>query len=438
MSIREDLTNNVNKLFNRVSRPSTVKSSPTIVKSYQSLFDRRDKTIPYEVGRSILRDTQVATGAEILKYLLSSKQWILTNTDEEDTRAYDLILEMLSNMDTELGTIVKQMTSAILWGFSVHERLYDVKDGWLIIRDLVPLHIKTLQNHPFVYDDDGELVAIHQQANGINVDIPTNKILLYAYNTFYDEHTGNGLLYDFLPIVEDKENLMDWLMTFAEKNGSPTLYGKTDNPTSRDELLEAFDDVSEGSTGITVGINDEVGVLESSHKGETYFSTLQYKDNQIFRRMFIGNLLMGDNSQTGTYAQSQTQLEFGSMVFDGILEEIANTIQDQIIKPIIEFNFGSQVKAPVISFDKFSNGDMQKLFSILTPLMQNGVVDTENTAVQESIALLFKSEAGVEYVNTEPEMPSENFDYQPPVDGENLTNDILNELDINGFTEQTD
>ena len=231
---------------------------------------------------------------------------------------------------------------------------------------------------------------------------------------------------------------MDWLMTFAEKNGSPTLYGKTDNPVSRDEMLDAFDDVSEGTTGIAIGLNDDIGVLESSHKGEAYFSTLQYKDNQIFRRMFIGNLLMGDNSQTGTYAQSQTQLEFGNMVFDGILEEIANVFQDQIIKPIVEFNFGKGALAPVISFDKFTKGDMQKLFSILTPLMQNGVVDSENTAVQESIALLFKAEAGVEYANTEPSLPEEDFGYQIPVDSENLTNNILDELDTDGLTGETD
>ena len=63
--------------------------------------------------------------------------------------------------------------------------------------------------------------------------------------------------------------------------------------------------------------------------------------------------------------------------------------------------------------------------------MQNGVVDSENTAVQESLALLFKSEAGVEYVNEEPEMPDENFGYQEPItsEGENLTNTILNDLD---------
>ena len=424
----------INDLFNRVSHTSNVKSSNVRYNGYTSLFQRNDNTVPYKVGKAILRDTQVSTGFEIIKYLLSSKQWILTNPNDEDTTIYDFVNEMLKDMDTELNTIVKQMTSAMMWGFNVHEIIYDVEDGRLVVKDLVPIHIKTLQNHPFVYDDDGELVAIHQQYQGGDVEIPINKVLLYSYNSPYDEHQGQGLLYDFLPIVEDKENLMDWLMTFAEKNGSPTLYGKTNNPTSRDEMLTAFEDISDGTTGMVLGVEDEVGVLESTHKGETFLSTLQYKDNQIFRRLFIGNLLLGDNSQTGTYAQSQTQLDFTTRVYDGILEEIANTIQEQLINPIVAFNYGTNVKAPIISFDKFSSGDMQKLFNILTPLMNNGVVDTENTAVQESIALLFKSEAGVEYVNDEPVLPFEDYGYQEtPIDSENLTDNIISDLD--GLTE---
>ena len=421
----------INDLFNRVSRTSNVKSVVTKYTPYTSLFNRNHNNVSYNVGRSILRDTQVSTGFEILKYLLSSKQWILTDPNEDDSTIYEFINEMLKGMNTELNTVVKQMCSAVMWGFNVHEIIYDVLEGRLICKDLVPIHIKTLQNQPFVYDEDGELVAIHQQYQGGDVEIPINKVLLYSYNNPYDEHEGQGLLYDFLPIVEDKENLMDWLMTFAEKNGSPTLYGKTNNPVSRDEMLTAFEDISDGTTGMVLGVEDEVGVLESSHKGETFFTTLQYKDNQIFRRLFIGNLLLGDNSQTGTYAQSQTQLDFTTKVYDGILEEIANTIQEQVINPVVAFNFGANAQAPVISFDKFSSGDMQKLFNILTPLMQNGVVDSENTAVQESIGLLFKSEAGVEYVNEEPEMPDEDFGYQEPTNsnGEDLTTNILSDLD---------
>lgn len=426
------------RLFNRESRASTVGASNNKLKGYNSLFSRKDTdlTIPYKTGMDILRDTQVATGFDILKYLLSSKKWILTNPNEESTEVFEFIQSMLDNMDIEVQTLVKQMTPAILWGFNVHELLFDVnEDGKLIVTNAVPVHIKTLQNQPFTYDTDtGDLVSIHQQVNNSDVEIPVNKVLLYSYNSLYDEKEGHGLLHDFLPIIEDKENVMDWLMTFAERNGSPTLYGKAGDRVSRDNMLLAFDDVADGTTGLTSGLEEDITVLESSHHGETFFSILAYKDNQIFRRMFIGNLLLGDNSQTGTYAQSQTQLEFGNMVFDGILEEIANVIQEQLINPIVEFNYGSISNAPVFSFDKFSSGDMEKLFNIIKPLMDTGVVDSENSAVQESLALLFKSEAGVEYTNDEPVMPYEDFSYQEtPIESENITDNILGDLsDITG------
>ena len=63
--------------------------------------------------------------------------------------------------------------------------------------------------------------------------------------------------------------------------------------------------------------------------------------------------------------------------------------------------------------------------------MDSGVVDSENSAVQESLALLFKSEAGVEYVNEEPVMPNEVFGYQETIDGADLTSNIIS--DLNGF-----
>ena len=425
------LIDNINKLFKRESVSSNVGVNKNRLTNRISLNSNENR-ITYELGMMILQDTQVATGFDILKYLLSSKQWVLiANENDTNGEVYDFINTMLFNMETELNEVVKQQITAMLWGFSIHELIFDIdENGRLYLKNTIPLHIKTLQSYPFDYDDDGTLISIHQEYDGESVDIPINKVLKYSFNANYDEDYGNGLLYDFRPIVEDKLNINDWLMTFLERHESPTLYGKVGNITSRDELLRAFDDVAEGTTGLTVGADEDVGVLESSHRGETFFTTLQYKDNQIFRRYYLGNLLLGDNSQTGTYAQSQTQLDFGQLVFDGLLEEVANGWQKQIINRLVQWNFGDINLAPTISFDKFTTGDLQTLFNILNPLMQNGTLDSENKAVQDSIALLFKKETGLQYTNEEEvEMPEEDFGYQEPVSGETLTDDILQNLD---------
>ena len=425
------LIDNVKNLFKKESVSSNIGINTRGLKNRISLRTSK-KRMSYQLGMQILQDTQVATGFDILKYLLSSKQWVLiANENDTDNAVYDFINNMLFNMETEVNEVVKQSVTAIPWGYSVHELIFDLtEDGKIYLKRTIPLHIKTLQNEPFVYSDDGDLVAVYQEYDHESVTLPINKCLKYSFNANFDEDYGRGLLYDFRPIIEDKLNINDWLMTFLERHESPTLYGKVGNATSRNAMLRAFDEIADGTTGMTVGIDEEVGVLESSHRGETFFKTLQYKDNEIFRRYYLGNLLLGDaNSQTGSYAQSQTQLEFGQIVFDGILEEIANCFQKQIINPIVEWNYGDVSLAPTISFDKFTTGDLNALFSTLKPLIDSGVVDSENKAVQDSIALMFKKETGLHYINEEPEMPTENFDYQEPAPiEEELTTDIIDDL----------
>ena len=421
---------NIKNLFKRESVSSNIGVNNTHLSNRISLKANRNR-IPYNLGVKILQDTQVSTGFDILKYILSSKQWVLVANENDNQGVYEFINNMLFNMETELNEIVKQQITAVTWGFSVHELIFDInEDGKLYLKNAIPLHIKTLQNNPFTYDTDGNLISIHQEYRSEDVEIPINKVLKYSFNANYDEDYGNGLLYDFMPIVEDKMNINDWLMTYLEKHESPTLYGKTDNPVSRDALLNAFDDVREGTTGLVVGSEDDIGVLESSHRGETFFRTLQYKDNQIFRRYYLGNLLLGDNSQTGTYAHSQTQFDFGQLIFDGILEEIANCLQKQVINPIVEWNYGDRSLAPTISFDKFTTGDLQGLFNIVKPLIDSGVVDSENKAVQDSIALMFKKETGLNYTNEEEPLTNLNEDFTLPPNGDELTTNILDNMEV--------
>ena len=434
------LIDNINKtFFKRESVSSNVKSNKHHLPNRISLKPKKEQ-LPYELGRKILLDTQVATGFDALKYILSSKQWVLIANDNDTVGAYDFINEMFFNLETEVTEVVKQILTALLWGFSVHELMFDINDdGKLYLKDTIPIHIKTLQDEPFTYDDNGELISIHQEYDGEDIEIPINKILKYSFNAKYDEDMGHGLLFDFAPLVEDKLNINNWLLSYLEKHESPTLYGKTSNPVSRDALLDAFNDINDGTTGLVVGNEDEVGVLESSHRGETFFKALHYKDNEIFRRCYLGNLLLGDTSQTGSYSQSYTQMEFGQLIFDGILEEIANCIQKQIINPLVKFNYGDIKLAPTIGFDKFTSGDLNGLFTTLKPLIDSGIVDSENKAVQDSISLLFKKETGLTYTNEEPVMPEEDFGYQAPVNGEEVTENILTDLDeIYDFTAETD
>lgn len=417
-------------LGNRLFRKQSYNSYVTTTGKSKVINKIRLPKLDYETSKIILNDTQVIVGFDILKYLLSSKAWTVKGEDTEKT---DFITDMFNDMDIKLNDVIKNMLTGLLYGFSVQELLFDVNnEGKIIVKDIVPVHIKTLQENPLVFNKNGDIIAIHQEWEEHEVTIPINKVLKYTFNDKFNSGYGYGVLNDFKPIIEDKLNINQWEMNFLESYGSPTLYGKTDD-YNKEFLVDALSQVSDGLSNVVVGHEDEIGVLETSKNGEGFKETKQYKDNQIFRRLYIGNLLLGDNSQTGTYAQSQTQLDFSLLVFDGILEEIANCIQKQIIEPILEINFKDISVIPELQFDKFRHGDYSKLLSDLKPLIDGGIVDSENTVIQDIIAQYIDIETGLNYENTVDEMEQEDL----PPEEEDLTNQILSDLNaINSKTRE--
>lgn len=433
MSLLTDLRN---RLFKKEAINPTPKSSNNH-RFNRFSFNDKQEILKYKTGKTILRDTTVAMSYEILKYILSSKQWVLVaNEQDTDNEVYDFINNMLFNMETEVTEIVKRNIEALPWGFHIEEQLYDInEEGRLVVTNCVPVSLKTLQEDPFVYDDNNNLTAIHQEYDGEKIDIPIDKCLKYTFGDFNTDY-GHGILLDVKDIVEQKINTTDWLLTFLERHSLPSLVGKTDNPQSRDMMLDAFEDMQDGTLGMTVGLTDEVQVLESNHHGETFFNTFSYLDNQIVKRFYIGDLIMGNSNSTGSYARSNSQVEFSMIVYDGILEEIANCFQKQMINPIVEANFGDIRLSPTFSFDKFTSGDIKSLFEVVKPLIDSGVVDGENPTVQDAIAMIFKKETGLNYTNEEPTMPEEDFGYQETTSGEAMTEDILGEL--NAISTETD
>ena len=404
--------------------------------SYTRLAHRQTNNLSYKQYRDIMKDPQVKVGLEILKYFLISKNYVLTSDsdDEISIEITDFIQESLDNMETPFRDVIKNILTALRYGYSVQEKVYTMNtDNRITIKGLYPIHIKTLQNDPFIRDKTGELTGIHQESMYGAVDIPIDKCLLYSFDKEFDEIEGNSILNEIKPIAEDKEDIKDWLMTFLNKNESPTTYAKTDDPTHAPIIQESLNNISAGATNIVVGTNDELGILESSHRGEAYFTTLNYNDNQIFRRMFLGSLLLGSGDQTGSYAQSYTQENVLFQILDGILTDIAQIIQRTVVNDLTSMNFGLSAKSPSFSFEKFTKKDVLKLLEIVKGFIDNGSFDSDNQSFKELLGAAFLTEADIKLdldnvTDTTQTLNDEtNFDYQPPLPGESEANDLINE-----------
>ena len=431
MSLLEDLKSRLFKreskgLFNSNNK-TTVLDNNNVFSRY-SRFEKINPNVSYKESLEILNDDQVKTAYLIFTHILCSKKYNLSSPDD-NTEVLDFIDNMFKDMEIEVIDIVRYILSGVLYGFSANELMFNVNEEQkLTVRNVIPINQSTLENKPFNFDDNGDVVSIHQTPpNDKAIDIPVEKILLYSYDKSFDNPYGRGVLRQLKPIIREKKDLNNWLMTDSKRHASPLLVGKSDNPSSREGMLDAFDDINAGATGITVGLEEVIESVGGNGSADDYKTVIQMKDNQILRLFFIPDLLMSSNT-TGSYAQSNTQLEFLYIIYNGILEDIANVIQRQVINPIIRFNFGEEVKAPIFSFDKFDDTDYKTIFEIINGLVSNGTISSDDGAVHETISKLFRSTVDVEYNQEDNRDIIEDFS-MPPVNGETATEDILTNID---------
>ena len=440
------LLDRVRNLFNRDSFNSNAQEfgagrNHTVLKNKISINPKK-QAVDYKTAEYVLSDPIVHQAFYYMSYILSSKQWsLIADPNDENNERLDFVTEMLNNMDKEVNDIVQEMLLGTLYGFNCHEIIYTIKDDKIIVKNFVPIDAKTLSN-PFNYDDDGELVSIHQQYGSEATDIPMDKILKYTYRKKYDNDYGYGLLRDFKPIVDAKKDIEDFYMTFLMRHASPTLYAKVNNPITKEHMLDAFDDVFAGTTGLVVGSDEDVGSIGGNGNGDVFTNALAYYDSEIFKLFFISDLLSGNGTtSTGSYAQASTQLQFTQKIYDGILDDIANTLQTQVIDRIIALNYSNLdeegneldtiIASPRFVFDKFETIDFKELFEILGGIIDKGGLDTENESYQDLLTMLFKAKAGLDY---EPE----EVDYDESV-FDSVNNPSMEEYDVtNAETGQTE
>ena len=399
---------------------------------YDALIGHHTGKFTYHDYKKISEDYQVKIALQILTNFLMSKDYILTSNsdDESDLEVTDFIQECLDNLDTPLREVRKNVYTALKYGWSVQEKVFSIKDGKIVLTGLYPLHMKTLQSDPFKFDEMGNLTHIHQQSNNGTADIEIGKILLYSFDSEFDELQGNSLLNELDNITRPKKKVMEWLATFLHKNENPVMYGKTNDGLSAANIRKSLDEIAGGKTNLTVGLDDELGILESSHRGEAFFNAINLYDNIILRRMFIGNLLMGDAGQTGSYAQSSIQMQMTLNIFNGIHEDIASAFQ-RLINELVEWNYGSAAKAPQFKFESFIGRDYLALLAALQPYCQNMLIDTSAPWFEELIAATVQENAGIK-VDKEnvTESEDEDVDYAmtEQIPGTDEANDLINQI----------
>jgi len=142
--------------------------------------------------------------------------------------------------------------------------------------------------------------------------------------------------------------LKDWA-AFNEIFGMPLRLGKyqpSATPADRDALRLAIGSLGTDAAGI-ISESTEIEFVEAASRlsGTTNpYEVMAYFCNREISKAVLGQTLTTDTQgSTGTYAAGQVQNEVRQDLLEADAEMLSETIREQIIRPLVGFNFGWDV-----------------------------------------------------------------------------------------------
>lgn len=370
---------------------------------------KSEDELTYEDYDKMLMDPQVKSGFELIRMFLLSRKLLVTPVSEEDkdVEIAEKLEKMLNNMKYPIRKVRNDIYTGIIYGYSVSEIIWGMEDDdeFMEIKRIRPIPIDTIQ-HPFKYDKNGDVEFIMQTIDDEDpVKIPAEKCLIFSYDEKFGDREGTSILDGVYENWFMKQKILNWWNVFLQKHEGPTLAGFIENPAYKDVFREQLDEIQEGRTNITAGMNDRIDVIESTHRGEGFKDAIDYHDVMIFRKMNIGTMILGQEDGAGAYAQSQTQYDTLAIFLDGIHSDVASELQGKV-NELVEMNWEGIDEYPIIAFETFEEMDMLGLLNALKPMIDAGVVDPREKWFRHLIADTISRFSDVdmdEWVNKEPE-----------------------------------
>lgn len=358
-------------------------------------------------------DPQIKGSTKLIKQLLQSRKLIVTPYDDtsEAKEQSDFIKKCLDDMDYPLRQVLNDLYTAIQYGYAVSEKVfkYDEETGRIVLKKIKPIDIATLEDC-FELDKEGSVInVVQRETDEGEITIPIEKCVKYTHDEKFGNPYGVSLYKSIYDNWYQKRKIMKWWMVFLQKHEGPTLVGKAANPAYKDLLREQLEEVREGRTNVTVGMDDEVSVLESSHRGEGFQDAIRYHDTMILHGMNIGPLLIGQDQDTGSYGQSKSQENITFIYLDGVHEDIAAEFE-KLSKELCGINFANPLP-PMISFEPFEDKDLLGLLNTLKPFFDSFAINPSEPWVKELIGKAVEKYSDVT-VPIDNEMITENV----PVD----------------------
>lgn len=365
----------------------------------------RNRRVRFEAYDRMLNDATVWAGMTAMNAFMRSTGYVINPADDtpDGTNHVALVEECIDRMEGDWGTTFSQINSQNIYGFSIFEIVYDLlPDGRIGWKRWAPRAQATIDH--WVFDDDGrELLGFVQIAppryKPVEIRFADVDILHFATERRNQSPEGVSFLRPMYDAWYFKDHIsrIEAIGIEREMVGMPVMelpLAVMQDPVA----LKSWQDVMS-----RMRADEEAFMLVPSDTDENgerrYTFSLQNAGGQraidtntviaryerlILRTLLADFMTLGDQG-TGSFALGSSRVDFFARQIQGILDGIADTINQQAIKPLCALNGIPEDQAPKFVFDNLNRKDMSAFAAAFAQLAGTGVIGLDDAGVRREV-----------------------------------------------------
>jgi phage gp29-like protein len=280
------------------------------------------------------------------------------------------------------------LLDAIGKGFALSEILWEVVDGVARVSEL-----RWIPQKNAVFDEDGKPRLLTSEANWQGVAPPLWKVIYHRYKarTGYTNRAGVLRVVGWMYLLKNFA-MKDWA-SFNEVFGMPLRLGKYDTtatPSDRDALVDAIRNLGSDAAGV-ISKTTEIEFVEAASRsgGANPYQLMAEFCNREMSKAVLGQTLTTDTSgSTGTYAAARVHGQVRRDLVEADTQALAATLREQLLRPLVGFNFGWDKPVPWFHFQFKEEQDLKTMSEVFRNLVAMGFpVDMKHVAERFGIPM---------------------------------------------------
>lgn len=373
-----------------------------LVATWIGMIQQSDKNIVSQYVE-MLKDSPVASAANDLRTLLGVSVMGKYQHPDEDIQSF--VQHSINQMEGSWSNVIAEMLTFIPFGRSFSEVSYTIKKRVAYLDK-----IRTVDPRYYWFEGySGNIHRVHYMRN-VNVYIPYENgvhLVNQPYLSLGGDPYGVAICRRAYPYWELMKVVNACMAVASERQATKLLVAKTDTANNNVTMINPetgypFTDPATGeprffnqayimsknledmknNSYAVIDIADDIFAIAHETDGSFFMNILGYLESMIMLSWLVPRTVTG----TGAISSGDSNLNAGhrgilELVIKSQMEMVGDILVEQVIRPMIEFNFGEQKDYGIFPIKSQDNEDVISLLNIVNNCISTGAFALDDLTV---------------------------------------------------------